>query len=141
MKFNKISTPLLPVFLSVIMMGSVHADFNDGWDAYTNGDFKTASKEWKPLAEKGDAKAQSNLGILYFNGKGVLKDYSQAVKWLKLAAEQNEPEAQYILGKIYAEGDGVIKSFKNAKHWTKLAYENNFNGAKVIWDEYELWKY
>tara|TARA_B110001450_G_C17565001_1_gene458415 strand:+ start:739 stop:975 length:237 start_codon:yes stop_codon:yes gene_type:complete len=78
---------------------------------------------------------------LYFNGKGVLKDYSQAVKWLKLAAEQNEPEAQYILGKIYAEGDGVIKSFKNAKYWTKLAYENNFNGAKVIWDEYELWKY
>ena len=141
MKFNKISTPLLPAFLSLIIMGSVHVDFNDGWDAYTNGDFKTASKEWKPLAEKGDARAQSNLGILYFNGKGVLKDYSQAVKWLKLAAEQNEPEAQYILGKIYAEGDGVIKSFKNAKYWTKLAYENNFNGAKVIWDEYELWKF
>jgi len=141
MKFNKILTHLLPIFLSVILLGSANADFNDGWVAYTNGDFKTASKEWKPLAEEGDAKSQTNLGILYFNGKGVLKDYSQSVKWLKLAAEQNEPEAQYILGKIYAEGDGVIKSFKNAKYWTKLAYENDFNGAKVIWDEHELWKY
>ena len=65
-----------------------NADFNDGWVAFTNEDFKTASREWKPLAEKGDAKSQTNLGILYFNGKGVLKDYKKAIFWLKKAAEQ-----------------------------------------------------
>ena len=31
MKFNKILTRLLPVFLSVILVGPVNADFDDGW--------------------------------------------------------------------------------------------------------------
>jgi TPR repeat protein len=141
MKYKK---KLLPLTL-IITLGSaltpLYADFNDGWTSYINGDFRTATKEWKPLAEKGDAKSQTNLGILYFNGKGVLKDYKEAVSWLKKAAEQGEAEAQYILGQIYIDGDGVSKSLKAAKYWVQLAYENNFEGAKELWDEYQLWKY
>ena len=42
---------------------------------------------------------------------------------------------------IYIDGDGVSKSLKAAKYWVQLAYENNFEGAKELWDEYQLWKY
>jgi len=45
------------------------------------GDFATALKEWKPLAEAGDVDAQYNLGIMYDNGYGVPQDYAEAVKW------------------------------------------------------------
>lgn len=132
---------------SIILIGLISitnitfADFDDGWNAFLEEDYKTASKEWRVLAENGDAKSQTNLGILYYNGKGVLKDYDKAFEWLKKAAEQGEAEAQFILGEIYIEGKGALKSFKNAKYWIQLAYENGFNRAEDVWNEYELWKF
>ena len=141
MKLKKISLPITLLICSLGIIIPVNADFNNGWDAYTNGDFKAASKQWRPLAEKGDAKSQTNLGILYFNGKGVLKDYKRAVELFKMAGAQGEAEAQFILGKIYIEGDGVTRSLKNAKFWVSLAFENEFDGAEALWNDYELWKY
>ena len=41
------------------------ANFQKGMEAYKNGDYATALKEWKPLAEAGDTDAQYNLGIMY----------------------------------------------------------------------------
>ena len=141
MKLNYLIRIFSISFATILIISPVNADFQDGWNAYTNQDFKTAAKEWKPLAEKGDSQSQSNLGILYFNGKGVLKDYKKAVSWLKRAADQGEAEAQFILGKIYIDGDGVVKSFKTAKYWVQLAYENNFEGSQELWNKHELWKY
>ncbi len=34
------------------------ADFQAGWEAYKHGDYKTALKEWRLLAEQGDAAAR-----------------------------------------------------------------------------------
>ena len=39
-------------------------DFQKGIEAYNKGDFATALKEWKPLAEGGYINAQYNLGIM-----------------------------------------------------------------------------
>ena len=141
MKLKKILLPITLLICSLAITSPVTADFNDGWAAYTDGDFRAASREWRPLAEKGDAKSQTNLGILYFNGKGVLKDYKRAVELFKMAGVQGEAEAQFILGKIYIEGDGVTRSFKSAKFWVSLAFENEFDGAEALWNDYELWKY
>ena len=141
MKLKKI---LISLLLSIGLIGATsiaYADFNDGWNAYVQEDYKGASKEWKTLAEKGDAKSQTNLGILYYNGKGVLKDYKKAVEWLTKAAEQGEAEAQFILAEIYIEGKAIGKSYKNAKYWVELAYENGFDRAESLWYEHELWKY
>jgi hypothetical protein len=44
---------------------SLGADFHKGLDAYNRGDYATALREWKPLAEQGDAYAQVNLEILF----------------------------------------------------------------------------
>jgi TPR repeat protein len=49
---------------------SVSQDFQKGVDAWDRGDFATALREWKPLAEQGDAVAQFNLGLMYANGDG-----------------------------------------------------------------------
>ena len=43
-------------------------DFQKGLEAYRNGDYATALKEWTPLAEGGDSVAQYNLGVMYKNG-------------------------------------------------------------------------
>ena len=41
------------------------ADFQAGIGAYEAANYETALKEWRPLAEQGHARAQSNLGVMY----------------------------------------------------------------------------
>jgi len=89
-------------------------DFSDGYSAYKKGDYKTAMRLWKPLAEQGHANAQYNLGLMYDNGEGVPEDDKQAVKWYRLAAEQGLADAQTNLGLMYDNGQGVIINYTEA---------------------------
>ena len=57
-------------------------------------------------AAQGQAKAQYNLGTLYFNGEGVPKDYQQALRWFRLAADQGEALAQTKIAIMYDDGQG-----------------------------------
>ena len=144
---NKIQTLLTTTVLLFGMSGSGVADFNDGYNAYEKGDYKTAFNEWKPLAEEGGESAQYNIGWLYDNGKGVLKDDKEAVKWYRKAAEQGLASAQGNLGAMYANGHGVLKDLSKAKHWIKKAYDNpdaetsTVELAEKNWNKLELWKY
>ena len=65
---------------------SLSADYQKGLDAANRGDFATALREWKPLAEQRNAVAQKNLSVMYAFGKGVPKDYVYAHMWGNLAA-------------------------------------------------------
>ncbi len=76
-------------------------DFRKGLDAYNGGDYATALRTWRPLAEAGNARAQYNLGLMYDNGQGVTQDYPEAVRWYRLAAARGHPSAQFNLGVIY----------------------------------------
>ncbi|MDP7426472.1 MAG: sel1 repeat family protein, partial [Rhodospirillales bacterium] len=88
---------ILPVLLLTLLVGNsaFSADEQKGLDAALSGDYATALREWKPLAEQGDADAQNNLGSMYDQGQGVLQDYKTALKWYTLAAEQGDADAQY----------------------------------------------
>jgi len=63
-------------------------DFEVGVEAWGRGDYDTALREFRPLAEQGHAQAQVNLGIMYSQGRGVPKDFVQAYRWYTLAADQ-----------------------------------------------------
>ena len=63
-------------------------------------------KETIKLAEQGYANAQYNLGVCYYNGEGVERDYEQAVYWYEKTAEQGQEFAQYNLKKLI----GVTKN-------------------------------
>lgn len=64
----------------------------------------------KAEAEKGDVKAQYDLGICYFYGLETAKDINQAIIWWERAAAGNHAPAYYQLGACYEEGTGVIKN-------------------------------
>ncbi len=96
---------------------------DEGMDAANKGDYRTALREWQPLAEQGDEYAQYNLGVLYNNGHGVPQDYKQAIKWYKLSAEQGNERAQYNLGVMYGDGTGVPQDYKQAMKWYRLSAE------------------
>ena len=101
------------------------ADFFKGQDAYQKGDYATAVREWKPLAEQGDAKAQYALGSSYREGKGVPQDYIEALKWLRLSAEQGNSSGQDGLGLMYSRGYGVSQDYRKAVKWYRLSAEQN----------------
>ena len=75
------------------------------------------SRETLQLAERGNAQAQFNLGMMYENGQGVRQDYAEALRWYRKAAEQGYAKAQYNLGLMYANGHGVHQDFHLSKEW------------------------
>ena len=81
-------------------------------------------------AEKGDADAQYNLGVCYYNGYGVAQDKGEAVKWYRKAAEQGFADAQYWLGVCYYNGYGVAQDYDEAVKWIRKAAEQGH--AKAI---------
>ena len=125
---------ILPVLLLTLLVGNpaFSADFQKGADAARRGDFATALREWKPLAEQGNADAQGSLGVMYRNGHGVLQDYKTAVKWSTLAAEQGNATAQTNLGVMYVLGLGVVQDNVYAHMWGNIAASNgDENGGKL----------
>jgi hypothetical protein len=114
--------------------GCESADFQKGLTAYQSGDYATALREWTPLAKQGNALAQSNLGGMYDEGKGVPQDYKTAVKWYRLAAEQGNANAQGNLGALYAFGEGVLKDYVYAHMWLNIVASNGNEGDGKLRD-------
>ena len=100
------------------------AEFQVGMDAYNRGDFKTALREWQPMAEQGDARAQFYFGLLYENGDGVPLDYAKARQWYEKAAVQGDAKAQLYLGLQSSFGQGVPMDLVDAYMWYSLAAGN-----------------
>lgn len=108
------------------------ADFEGGKEALESGDYATALKEWRPLAEQGDADAQYNLGLMYHRGKGVPQDYAKAVKWYRTAAEQGHAFAQFSLGGTYHTGKGVSKDVAEAMKWYRKAADQGLEQGQIV---------
>ena len=109
----------------------VSADtFEDAENAYQRGDYLTAAKTFRKLAEQGDSAAQYNLGLMYDNGQGFLQDYAEAVKWYRLAADQGDADAQLNLGFSYDMGRGVPQDYAEALKWYRLAAEQGHADAQ-----------
>ena len=87
-----IFTSTLLLFLSSPSIAVID-DYQDAVDAYSREDYKTAYELMLPLAEKGFAQAQYNLGAMYEKGKGVKQDHKKAEKWFRLAADQELAKA------------------------------------------------
>lgn len=79
---------LLPVLCVCAVAPAVAGPFEDGLAAAERGDYAKALRLWRPLADKGDAVSQRNLGIMYLNGRGVPQDYVLARMWCNLAASR-----------------------------------------------------
>jgi TPR repeat protein len=118
-----------------VLLGSVGvssaADFNTGVNAYQRGDFATALREWTPLAQQGDARAQIMLGDMYGFGRGVAQDYVEAARLWRLAAAQGDAVAQYNLGRMYDLGQGVIQDDVEAVRLYRLSAEQGLADAQT----------
>ena len=100
-----------------------------GLKAYKAGDYETALRVLRPLAEQGIARAQFILGLMADSGEGIVKDQRQAAKWYQLAAEQGSAYSQVSLGYLYFFGEGVRKDKVYALMWFNLATSRGYKQA------------
>ena len=104
--------------------GAVWAqDYRKGFKAWLAGDYATALKEWRPIAEQGNAKVQYKLGWMYLLGDGVTSDAAEAGKWFRKAAEQGHQMAQFNLALVYYHGKDVTQDYAEAAKWFQKAAE------------------
>ena len=96
-------------------------EYQEAIDAYNREDYKTSYRLIRPLAKKGFAQAQYNLGVLYLKGKGVKANLIKAKKLFEFAAEQGVVKAQNKLALMHVKGMGVVKDFNKAIEWWNLA--------------------
>lgn len=106
------------------------ADYEAGIAAARAGDYATAVREWRPLAEAGNRDAQFNLGLAYENGLGVPADARAAERWYRRAAEQEDRQAQAYLAEMYAKGLGIPRDDVEALHWYRRAAERGHAAAQ-----------
>jgi len=126
--------------------------FERGSEAYDSGDYATAIKEWKSLAEEGNTAAQWNLYLSYQKKNKYEKadywlnqaakngyeraqcrvariyqnkeKYRKAVYWYTKAAQKGNSWAQYCLGSIYKKGRGVLQDLEKTRQlYTQAALQ------------------
>ena len=118
------------VLALALAVSSAQAQTDVAYEAYKRGDYATALREWRPLAEQGDAAAQTLLGDMYGAGRGVPQDDRQAIAWYRKAAEQGYAKAQYSLGFVYAYNPSVPRDYRQAMFWYRKAAEQGYAVAQ-----------
>ena len=128
--FGGITMKKLISVLLLCVVSFAYAGVDEGVAAYQKGNYTIALKEFKKAAQQGDAYAQFNLGLMYYEGEGVPQDYAKAMSWYLKAAEQGNASAQYSLGLMYADGRGVPQDDSQAVVWYTKAAEQGYAMAQ-----------
>lgn len=77
-------------------------------------DYSEAFEFYLQAAKLGHRRAQTDLGMMYYSGKGVEEDTAQAAYWFGCAAESNDATAQYSLACLYFNGEGIERNIAKA---------------------------
>ena len=100
-----------------------------GIDAWQRADYAGAIATWRPLAEKGDADAQFNLGQAYRLGKGVPLNLGAAQSWFERAANSGHLDAQTTLGLLLFQNGNQPEGIK----WLRKAAEQGEPRALLVY--------
>jgi len=83
-----------------------------GIEAWQRADYASAVAIWRPLAEKGDADAQFNLGQAYRLGRGVPINLGLAKSWFERAADAGHLDAETTLGLLLFQNGQAADGLK-----------------------------
>jgi TPR repeat protein len=121
---------VIAVILLCLSLDTAEAGYNEGMAAYERSNYKTAMRELLPLAQAGDALAQTYVGVMYQHGLGVRGDITKAVGWYTRAADAGDPMAQRILGDLHAGGLGGAPDYAAAVQWYRAAAKGGDDEAR-----------
>jgi hypothetical protein len=119
-----------------VELGSVDATVRLGF-LYENGsgvklDKKKAEELYRAAADRGDAVAQRNLGVLLDDEQ----KHEEAFRYYALAADQGFTSGEHNLGCCYKDGEGTEVDLGKARYWFERAaakgHETAINNLKHL---------
>ena len=120
MKFTRWHAAAAIILVLASATATMAGPLDDADAAIKRRDYATALRIVRPLAERGDANAQYNLGVFYDNGLGVPQDRIRAYMWLDLAAMQGRESAatfRDLVARVMTPGQ-IAEAQKLAREWT-----------------------
>lgn len=122
----RLRTALLFALFSLSAATAYADEVSIGADLYAEKDYSAAAAVFKKAADKGNADAQFNLGLMYLNGEGVEQDYRQARIWFEQSAAKGNVRAEVNLGRLYAKAKGVAPNYGMAATWYRKAADQGY---------------
>jgi len=119
MKFTRWHAAAAIILVLASATATMAGPLDDADAAIKRRDYATALRIVRPLAERGDANAQYNLGVFYDNGLGVPQDRIRAYMWLDLAAMQGRESAatfRDLVARVMTPGQ-IAEAQKLAREW------------------------
>nr|WP_255449767.1 retroviral-like aspartic protease family protein [Seonamhaeicola sediminis] len=81
------------------------------------------------------------MGLMTYNGEGILTDRKKGFKYYYEAAYRGHSAAQYQVGVSYYYGYGTNIDKAKSASWIEKSFENGYERAKEFWDNKQLWIY
>ena len=94
-------------------------------------DFISAARWYARAAELGHPLAANNLGALYFDGRGVLRDLEHAVRLYRVSAEGGYAIGQYNLALMLGQGRGTVPDVPQMLDWLKKSAAQQYPRAQA----------
>jgi SEL1 protein len=79
------------------------------------------------------------LGVMYYNGEGVKRDFKMAIKWFQAASQSGHVLAYYNLAQMHATGTGVLRSCTTATELFKSVAERG-RWSNMFTEAFNLYK-
>jgi hypothetical protein len=73
-----------------------------------------------------------NLGVAYWEGRGVARQPEKALNWWEVAAQRDDAGAQFNLGLAYYIGEGRAQNSPKAAYWVQQAADNGHPQAQAL---------
>lgn len=107
----------------VAPMNAMPSDFKSAADR--EKEFLRENADLLKSANEGNAQSQFELGLIYYQGKEIAKNYDNAFSWFSKASQNNHPGSSFYLGIMYMDGNGTDKDCaQSLKYYKKAASAN-----------------
>lgn len=120
----------LPALVCCVVMTVGCDNRQDPIELFHKGEYLKSFRIFNQQAAVGDIQASNFLGIHYYLGMGVTRDFVQAAKLFEKAALAEVADAQRNLGIMYLRGLGVEQDYHQAYGWFFAAHAGGNSGAK-----------
>ena len=105
--------------------------FESALPAPAHPDVISAARWYARAAELGHPLAANNLGALYFDGRGVLRDFEQAARLYRVSAEGGYAIGQYNLALMLGQGRGTAPDVPQMLNWLKKSAAQQYPRAQA----------
>lgn len=121
------------IFCTAFLISNyAHAGIEEANQLFNNKQYPYALERFLPLAESGNAEAQTKIAAMYLLGYGVIKDYPTALRWLAPAKAADYPEANYWYGICLLNGYGLQKAPESSVTWFEKAAKQGYVEAQSV---------